>query len=128
MQVDTVPGAAQSHHLLIISGFGAARTLLPEAGLHLLEQDSTGENGGRIVARVLVAATPVQLPKNPTDKHGALLTLLSQTQGPASIVRRYRLEPSPLIRDVRGRWRTGRAELVLGGQFDLLGETLPQEA
>jgi hypothetical protein len=42
-------------------------------------------------------------------------------------VRRYRLEPSPLIRDVRGRWRTGRAELVLGGQFDLLGETLPHE-
>jgi len=36
----------------------------------------------------------------------------------AEIVRRYRLEPSPLVRDSRG-WRTGRAERVLAGDFDL---------
>jgi hypothetical protein len=36
------------------------------------------------------------------------------------IVRRYRLQPSPLVRDQRG-WRTGRAERVLAGDFDLFG-------
>jgi ATP-dependent Clp protease ATP-binding subunit ClpC len=36
------------------------------------------------------------------------------------IVRRYREQPSPLVRDnVRG-YRTGRLELVLSGDFDLI--------
>jgi ATP-dependent Clp protease ATP-binding subunit ClpC len=37
----------------------------------------------------------------------------------AAVVRRYREEPSPLVRDsVRG-WRTGKLERVLDGDFDL---------
>ena len=37
-----------------------------------------------------------------------------------TIVRRYRKDPSPLVRDsVRG-WRTGRLDLVLAGDFDLI--------
>jgi ATP-dependent Clp protease ATP-binding subunit ClpC len=36
------------------------------------------------------------------------------------ICRRYRAEPSPLVRDsVRG-WRTGRLDRVLGGEFDVI--------
>jgi ATP-dependent Clp protease ATP-binding subunit ClpC len=38
---------------------------------------------------------------------------------PNTIVRRYREEP-PLIRDAGRKWRTGRLDLVLGGEFDLL--------
>ena len=37
-----------------------------------------------------------------------------------AIVRRYRAEPSPLVRDNNREWRTGRLDLVLGGDFDLL--------
>ena len=41
--------------------------------------------------------------------------------GEIRVVRRYRREPSPLVRDSRG-WRTGRIDDVLGGAFDLLGD------
>ena len=42
------------------------------------------------------------------------------TVGP-DIVRRYREEPSPLVRDAARGWRTGRIDRVLGGDFDLIG-------
>jgi hypothetical protein len=45
----------------------------------------------------------------------------------AVVVRRYRRAPSPLVRDsVRG-WRTGRIDLVLDGNFDVVGGA-PEEA
>jgi ATP-dependent Clp protease ATP-binding subunit ClpC len=34
-------------------------------------------------------------------------------------VRRYREHPAPLVRDAVRGWRTGRAERVFGGDFDL---------
>ena len=34
------------------------------------------------------------------------------------IVRRYREEPSPLVRDAVRRWRTGRIDRVFAGDFD----------
>ena len=36
------------------------------------------------------------------------------------IVRRYREEPSPLVRDAVRGFRTGRIDRVLEGQFDLM--------
>ncbi len=45
---------------------------------------------------------------------------VADTNGSQQIVRRYREEPSPLVRDsVRG-WRTGKIERVLEGGFDLM--------
>ena len=41
-----------------------------------------------------------------------------------AIVRRYRDEPSPLVRDTLHGWRTGKLKRVLAGDFDLLGATL----
>ena len=38
-----------------------------------------------------------------------------------AISRRYRERPSPLVRDARRGWRTGRLDRVLGGDFDLMG-------
>ena len=49
---------------------------------------------------------------------------LASTPASASVVRRYRLDASPLIRDVVHGWRTGRQDLVLEGDFDLLAEGL----
>jgi ATP-dependent Clp protease ATP-binding subunit ClpC len=37
------------------------------------------------------------------------------------VVRRYRREPSPLVRDAVRGWRTGRLDRVLDGEFDVLG-------
>jgi ATP-dependent Clp protease ATP-binding subunit ClpC len=36
-------------------------------------------------------------------------------------VRRYREQPSPLVRDAVAGWRTGRIGDVLSGDFDLIG-------
>jgi len=36
-------------------------------------------------------------------------------------VRRYREDPSAMVRDAVRGWRTGRLDLVLGGDFDLIG-------
>jgi ATP-dependent Clp protease ATP-binding subunit ClpC len=35
-------------------------------------------------------------------------------------VRRYRRDPSPLVRDAVRGWRTGRLDSVLAGDFDLI--------
>jgi ATP-dependent Clp protease ATP-binding subunit ClpC len=37
-----------------------------------------------------------------------------------SVVRRYRREPSPPVRDASRGWRTGNLEQVLAGDFDLI--------
>ena len=47
-----------------------------------------------------------------------LLTELRQVVDPE--MRRYRREPSPLVRNADGSWRTGKYDSVLGGNFDLL--------
>jgi ATP-dependent Clp protease ATP-binding subunit ClpC len=44
----------------------------------------------------------------------------STTTNTSTVVRRYREEPSPLVRDSARGWRTGRLERVLEGDFDLL--------
>jgi hypothetical protein len=36
------------------------------------------------------------------------------------IVRRYQERPTPLVRDRRKGFRTGRLDLVLAGHFDLM--------
>jgi ATP-dependent Clp protease ATP-binding subunit ClpC len=39
---------------------------------------------------------------------------------PSVVVRRYRGEPSPLVRSGDGSWRTGKLDAVLRGDFDLI--------
>ena len=39
---------------------------------------------------------------------------------PHAVVRRYRSDPSPLVRNMNGSWRSGRLDAVLGGDFDLI--------
>jgi hypothetical protein len=41
---------------------------------------------------------------------------LDEAPRSATVVRRYREQP-PLVRDAVGHWRTGRLDLVLGGEF-----------
>ena len=48
-------------------------------------------------------------------------SVLARNTAPVqNIVRRYREEPSPLVRDSIRQWRTGRLDRVLGGDFDLM--------
>jgi len=46
--------------------------------------------------------------------------LKSTNKKTSKIVRSYREKPSPLVKDSVREWRTGRLDLVLRGDFDLL--------
>ncbi|MGE4245760.1 MAG: AAA family ATPase, partial [Parvibaculaceae bacterium] len=105
---------------LLVSGFGCHRVLARETGLHVFE---AVEGGERRTARVRLAVVPPgDLPSAKVPR----LVLSGLADGPVSnaILRRYREEP-PLVRNADGRWRTGRLDLVLGGDFDLLGGEAP---
>ncbi|HEX2492554.1 MAG TPA: AAA family ATPase [Steroidobacter sp.] len=115
MQIEEVTDAEAS--LLVVCGFGAARILSSEAGLHVLERDST-EDSGRCVARVKVAPTGAERGAEASVRE--LASILERSSASTSVVRRYREGASPLVRDARKGWRTGRAELVFAGHFDLI--------
>jgi ATP-dependent Clp protease ATP-binding subunit ClpC len=102
--------------VLLISGFGAHRVLVPEAGLHVFEPFEG--SGNRVTARVRLAVVP--LGDVPAAKERRLaIEAVDEAPRPNNVVRRYREEP-PLVRDASSNWRTGRLDLVLGGDFDLL--------
>jgi ATP-dependent Clp protease ATP-binding subunit ClpC len=101
--------------IMTVCGFGASRILGSEAGLHVFE---SSEAGDRVTARVRLAVLP--LGDVPPDKDRRLIAAaFERAPRTAAVGRRYREEP-PLVRDAAGKWRTGRLDLVLGGEFDLL--------
>ena len=109
-------GTVRNLPWLLISGFGAHRLLVQEIGLHVLEAD---EEKGRVAARVRLAVAP--LGDLPADKlRAALAEAFARGPQPHAVVRRYRREPSPLVRNMNGSWRTGKLDAVLRGDFDLI--------
>ena len=118
MHISEAPGVGKDKDapILLVSGFGAYRILAPEAGLHVFE--ASEGSGGRVTARVRLAIVP--LGDVPAAKERKLIaSVIEAASRPNTVVRRYREEP-PLVRDAGGKWRTGRLDLVLGGEFDLL--------
>lgn len=101
MHLTRVKDSRSELPLLVISGFGAHTVLANESGLHVME---SGAGASRNVARVRVAAAA---------------ELLDQSAS-TYVVRRYRFEPSPLVRDARKGWRSGRVREVMAGNFDLM--------
>jgi ATP-dependent Clp protease ATP-binding subunit ClpC len=111
-------GAEPALPWLLISGFGAHRLLSQETGLHILE---AGEDGTarRVAARVRLAVAP--LGDLSADRlRAAIATEFARGPQPHAVVRRYRTEPAPLVRNMNGSWRSGRLDAVLGGDFDLI--------
>jgi ATP-dependent Clp protease ATP-binding subunit ClpC len=127
MQVTEVGSPESRLNLFVVSGFGAARLLGPEAGLHVLDYEDS-DDVGRTVARVTVKPTPFVLPESMAEQWALLSSLLGKGPAPAAIVRRYRVDSSPVIRDLKQGWRTGRTELVFEGHFDLIAEVWPAAA
>lgn len=95
---------------LAVAGFGAYRLLARERGLHVLESDD--ENGTTRRLGVHVTVVP--------DGAAATTAPSPPEQGERQVCRRYRLAPSPLARDSRMGWRTGRVDRVLAGDFDVM--------
>ena len=118
MQISEIQGVGKDKDtpILMVSGFGAHRILAPEAGLHVFELSEGA--AGRVTARVRLAAVP--LGDVPAAKERKLIVrALDEAPRLNAVVRRYREEP-PLVRDAAGKWRSGRLDLVMGGDFDLL--------
>ncbi|MBB6366886.1 ATP-dependent Clp protease ATP-binding subunit ClpC [Xanthomonas sacchari] len=110
MRVDVLrQDPEQGHAWLAIGGFGALDLLEMESGLHVQEQDADEPALRRLAVQVRVAADVAGQPRRP-----------AQAEDELRVCRRYRIAPSPLVRDsVRG-WRSGRLERVLGGDFDVM--------
>ncbi len=107
--------------LAAVSGFGAYRILMPEDGLHVFEIPAEERDFIRAKAQVRIAPQP----EEPADEN--LRSWVSQAENALAaaakeatvVVRRYREQPSPLVRDAVRKWRTGRIDRVLAGDFDL---------
>lgn len=114
-------GDNTSSVLLAVSGFGSYRLLEPERGLHVLEMPRDGSSFSRIRARVRVAGQPFDVVTSQVALREVAIRHLRESEetGPV-VVRRYRREPSPLVRDAVRGWRTGNIEQVLSGDFDLM--------
>jgi ATP-dependent Clp protease ATP-binding subunit ClpC len=107
---------------LAISGFAAYPILAGEHGQHVLESPTDGKSFARVRVLVLVAPQPDEPPSGgSTLQHQASRAFDVRDQQRTGVVRRYRDEPSPLVRDSARGWRTGRIDQVLDGDFDLLG-------
>jgi ATP-dependent Clp protease ATP-binding subunit ClpC len=121
-ELDRSPdGAAGFRLVLSVSGLGAHALLAPEDGWHLFEVPSgKGHEFDRWQTRVRVVAQPPEPPHAAGIDLGeqARRALAAASSVTGTIVRHYREQPSPLVRDhVRG-YRTGRLDLVEGGDFD----------
>jgi ATP-dependent Clp protease ATP-binding subunit ClpC len=120
MQIEEILGKeAAELPILVITGFGAQRTLAAECGLHILELADGESAASRATARVRLIVTPLEdLPA--AKMRNAVIQRFEETPRPNAVVRRYRSKPSPLVRSADGSWRSGRLDLVLRGDFDLL--------
>ena len=115
--------------LMAVSGFGAYYILRPEEGHHILEQPGeifadSGRNERsfrRCKVTVRVGPQPDLPHKDKTDLIKEANRIFDEEpEKNLDVVRRYREEPAPLVRDrVRG-WRTGLIQRVLAGDFDLI--------
>jgi hypothetical protein len=117
MQLSEISNAAdKALPILVISGFGAHRLMTAEVGLHVLEHGDEG----RVTSRVRLVVPPLG-DMAPAKFQSALREAFGRAPPSNSVVRRYRGEPSPLVRDATGAWRTGKFDAVMGGDFDLIG-------
>ena len=119
-------GAEEYRALFAVSGYAAFRILRHEAGLHVFE---TPQDEKSSFKRATASVRVVGQPEEPAGRGGrealreqAERALSAEAHAPQQpVVRRYREEPSPLVRDSARGWRTGRLERVLDGDFDLMG-------
>jgi ATP-dependent Clp protease ATP-binding subunit ClpC len=117
--IGQTPGSPAAKTLFTISGIRAYSILERENGLHILEIPKEGSSFRRVVVNVRVVPQPVNPPGTGVGMAGLAETQKSENKR-LRIVRRYRELPSPLVRDDVRKWRTGRFEDVLEGNFDLM--------
>jgi ATP-dependent Clp protease ATP-binding subunit ClpC len=96
---------------LTVSGLAAYSLLKNENGLHVFETPRGEDRFDRTSVHVVVVGIPFGGRREEVEEEP-----FSQP----SVIRRYRRDPSPLVRDARRGSRTGRLDSVLDGDFDLV--------
>ncbi|MBL8347457.1 MAG: AAA family ATPase [Rubrivivax sp.] len=119
LRLVTLEDGTDGGTLLAVSGLGVRTLLSREAGLHVFEAPDGRDSFDRAAARVRVVPQPVEPLARPQKEREVALQCLSAAPPASTVVRRYREEPSPLVRDAVSGWRTGRLPDVLDGGFDL---------
>ena len=109
-----------SRFVIAIAGFGAYALLRHEMGLHVWEEYEEPNNHARKKVGVRVAAQPVPASKITEQLIAEAEERLADLEVVRNVVRRYRREPAPLVRDGVKGWRTGHLDRVLEGHFDLI--------
>lgn len=120
---ERVDGERLKRFVLAVAGLGAYAILSREAGIHVWEiPGEKGKTFRRLKVHVRVASQPV-VPGDTTEllKNQAEANIKS-AEAVRTVVRRYRKDPSPLVRDSVQGWRTGKLDRVLEGDFDLISE------
>lgn len=117
--LDERRGDAPYRAVLAISGIAARASLLDEDGLHVFETRSDGRPL-RLRVKVRVVPQPPE-PAGDGEPLAQAEEALGAERGTTDVVRKYRAEPSPLVRDTPRRYRTGLLHRVLAGDFDLFG-------
>jgi ATP-dependent Clp protease ATP-binding subunit ClpC len=107
--------------ILALSGLGSYAVLEPEAGLHVLEIPKGANAYDRINVRVGVVGQPDAPVHTQEDHLKQAAERFAGSEASPVVVRRYRWEPSPLVRDAIRNYRTGRIDKVMDGDFDLFG-------
>jgi ATP-dependent Clp protease ATP-binding subunit ClpC len=116
-------GAGEYRALVAVSGYAAYTILRGESGLHVLETPQDEKSFNRARAAVRVVAQPDEPAGHGMEalRRQAERSLDADANATNNVVvRRYREEPSPLVRDSARGWRTGKLERVLDGNFDLI--------
>ncbi|MBD3219895.1 AAA domain-containing protein [bacterium] len=104
--------------LAVVSGLAAWTLLRGEDGQHVWEEPDDGAEKARRQARVRVIGAEVD---GDEPHRVARRRLGAPSPESLRLVRIYRAEPDPLVRDRIAGWRSGRLDRVLAGGFDVEG-------
>ncbi|MBN1480720.1 AAA family ATPase [candidate division KSB1 bacterium] len=120
---ESIEGALADYTCIIaISGFAAYTILEAESGMHVLENMEKDKHLIRHNIRVQVAPQAAVPEANPQALLAQARTAFQKSSDKSRrIIRRYQVTPTPLVRDNIRKWRTGRLDRVLDGNFDVMG-------
>lgn len=105
--------------IIAVSGFGAHEILKCESGIHLFEVVETKQ---KTMQKITVHVHIIPRPTGDyrMEVNEAMLDKRYNEAEHTGIVRRYRFSSSPVIKDNKRGWQTGKLDRVFGGDFDLI--------
>jgi hypothetical protein len=99
------------------SGFGAYDILKTEAGYHVFEELIPNKEI-TVKSRVKVKVIPMDTENYRSEDLDKIQESFHGISG-LNNARRYKIDKSPVVKDLAKGWKTGKIQLVFAGNFDL---------